>query len=82
MFHTPIPPADPPTILPFTVFFFFKDILNVFFHTLTYGAGVGSARCILNDSALRTKRALGVLSPRGLGGESAEAGHPVQPPME
>ncbi|CAB1456019.1 unnamed protein product [Pleuronectes platessa] len=34
----------------------------------------------LVNFALRTKGALGVLSPRGLGGESTEAGHPVRPP--
>lgn len=77
---TPRSLANPPTIPLFTVFFFvvfFFKILLVFFHTLTYGAGVGSTRRILNDPALRTEGALGVLSPRGLGGESAEAGHPV-----
>ena len=29
--------------------------MNVFFHTLTYRAAVGRIRCILTDSALRTK---------------------------
>lgn len=60
MFHTLIPPprprVDSPTVPLFTVFKKKKlKKLNVFFHTLTYGAGVGSIRYILNDSALRTK---------------------------
>lgn len=54
----------------------------VFFHTLMYGAGVGSIRHVRDYPALRTKGVLSVFSPRGLGGESAEAEHPVQPPME
>lgn len=82
------PPHSTYPLSSYSLSFFFLFLfplfvfLLLFFHTLTYGAGVGSNRHILNDPALRTERALSVLSPRGLCGKSAEAGHPVQPPME
>lgn len=87
MFLTPVTlPHHSPRHLPFHCHFFPSFSFLFFFFefsvTLTYGAGVGSNRHVLNDPALRTERAFSVLSPRGLGGESAEAGHPVQPPME
>lgn len=73
IFSVPHPHADP---LPLPFFFFLTFLIP----TVAVDAGVGSIHCIVNDFSLENQVALSVFSPRGLGREPTEAGHPVQPP--